>query len=286
VFHETKAIFDQTLLYLLNMFLPMYFQRSRPKFPFIQTHMQPDLRYLYAPTPVWLDLFFAATTLATLALLILAVRGTLTLQAVWFLAGLVGLWLAGLGLLAFTNFFQRLDTTPPHFIVAVGPPLLVIVGLFITSGSRRWLRQLPLSNLTYLHTVRVPVELTLFGLYLCHQVPELMTFEGSNYDIAAGLTAPVMAYLVFRKPQLSPRWLLVWNVLSLGLVLNIVIHAVLSAPVPFQQFAFEQPNVGILKLPYIWLPGFIVPTVLFSHAVAILQLATSKQPTHSSYRSE
>lgn len=246
--------------------------------------MQPDLRYLYTPTPIWLDLFFAATTLATLALLILAVRGTISLQAVWFLVGLIGLWLAGLGLLAFTNFFQRLDTTPPHFIVAIGPPLLVIIGLFSTSRSRRWLLRLPLPNLTYLHVVRVPVELTLFGLYLYHQVPELMTFEGRNYDIVAGLTAPVMAYLVFRKPQISSRWLLVWNILALGLVLNIVVHAVLSAPLPFQQFAFGQPNVGILKLPYIWLPGFIVPTVLFSHAVAILQLATSKRPTRNSYK--
>ncbi|WP_461126031.1 hypothetical protein [Spirosoma aerophilum] len=248
--------------------------------------MQPNLSYLFAPTPVWLDLFFAVTTLATLTLFTLAVRRVLPPQAVWSLIGLFVLWLAGLGVLAFTNFFQQVEATPPHFIVAIGPPVLVIAGLFSTSKGRAWLLRLPLTNLTYLHIVRVPVELTLFGLYLYHQVPELMTFEGGNYDILSGLTAPVVAYFVFGKPQLAPRWLLVWNMVALGLVLNIVIHAVLSAPLPFQQFAFGQPNVGILKLPYIWLPGFIVPTVLFSHAVAIFQMVRKKQLTRNSYRSE
>ncbi|SOD88695.1 hypothetical protein [Spirosoma fluviale] len=248
--------------------------------------MQYDLRYLYTPTPVWLDLFFAATTLATFVMLILAVRRTLPTQAVSSLVGLISVWLAGLGLLAFTNFFQRLDTTPPHFIVAIGPPLLVIIGLFSTAKSRSWLSRLPLSNLTYLHIVRIPVELTLYGLYLYHQVPQLMTFEGGNYDILSGLTAPIVAYYTFRKRQIAPRWLLVWNVVALGLVLNIVILAVLSAPLPFQQLAFEQPNVGVLKLPYIWLPGFIVPSVLFSHGVAIFQLLSVNQPTHNSYKSD
>lgn len=119
-----------------------------------------------------------------------------------------------------------------------------------------------------------------------NQVPELMTFEGGNYDILSGLTAPILAYVVFGKQHVSPRWLLVWNILALGLVINIVVHAVLSAPLPFQQLAFDQPNVGILKLPYIWLPGFIVPVVLFSHGVAIFQLLKSTQSTRNSYRSE
>ena len=32
------------------------------------------------------------------------------------------------------------------------------------------------------------------------------------------------------------------------------------------------PNVGLLKAPYIWLPGFTVPVVLFGHAIAIFQV--------------
>jgi hypothetical protein len=65
---------------------------------------------------------------------------------------------------------------------------------------------------------------------------------------------------------------LVWNFICLGLLFNIVVHAVLSAPLPFQQLAFDQPNVAILYFPYVWLPAFIVPVVLLSHLVAIRKL--------------
>ncbi len=233
--------------------------------------MKPNLSNLFSPTPLWLDLFFGATTLATLAMLYLAVRRVSGVGATRVLVVSI-IWLVLLALLASNHFFQQLDTFPPHFIAAIGPPFVLIILLLSTAKGRSWAEPLPLSILTPLHTVRIPVELTLYALFMHQQVPKLMTFEGGNYDILSGLTAPVIAYFVFGKKQLSLRWLLVWNILALGLVINIVVHAVLSAPLPFQQLAFDQPNVGILKFPYIWLPGFIVPVVLFSHGVAIIRL--------------
>ncbi|UFH54061.1 hypothetical protein [Spirosoma sp. KNUC1025] len=182
------------------------------------------------------------------------------------------IWLGALAFLAYYHFFQNLSAKPPHFLLAIGLPLLLIAGLAVTTKGRALTSTLPLSTLTLLHTVRVPVELTLYGLYVYQQIPQLMTFEGRNFDILAGLTAPVVSYFAFRQKRLSARGLLLWNILSLGLVLNIVVQAILSAPLPFQQLAFDQPNVGILKFPYIWLPGYIVPAVLFGHVIAIQRL--------------
>lgn len=96
-----------------------------------------------------------------------------------------------------------------------------------------------------------------------------MTFEGRNFDILAGLSAPVVAWFGYHKQKLSKAALLGWNIICLGLLLNIVINAILSAPFPFQQFAFDQPDVAILHFPYTWLPGFIVPAVLLAHLVNI-----------------
>ncbi|AUD03314.1 hypothetical protein [Spirosoma pollinicola] len=240
--------------------------------------MKPNLSILFTPTPLWLDLFFAATTLITLVMLYMAVRRVSVAGATRVLVISI-VWLTLLAILASNHFFQQLDTFPPHFILALGPPFVLIIVLLSTTQGRHWIEPLPLSVLTTLHTVRVPVELTLYALYIHQQVPELMTFEGGNYDILSGLSAPVVAYFAFRKQQLSPRWLLVWNILALGLVINIVVRAVLSAPLPFQQLAFDQPNVGILKFPYIWLPGFIVPVVLFSHGVAIIRLLRNQTAT-------
>ena len=86
-----------------------------------------------------------------------------------------------------------------------------------------------------------------------------------------------MAYLVFEKQLASKKLLLIWNFIGLALLLNIVINAILSAPTLFQQFAFEQPNVAILKFPIVWLPSFIVPVVLLSHLVAIRRLLADKE---------
>jgi len=53
---------------------------------------------------------------------------------------------------------------------------------------------------------------------------------------------------------------------------NIVLTAILSAPLPIQQLAFEQPNIAVMYFPFVYLPGFIVPIVLFSHLVVISKL--------------
>ena len=137
---------------------------------------------------------------------------------------------------------------------------------------------LHLDSLTLLHVVRIPVELVLFGLFSQGAVPQLMTFEGRNWDILAGLTAPIVYYLAFRKNVLGTKSLLLWNIISLASLLNIVTTALLAAPTPFQRLAFEQPNVAVLHFPFVWLPACVVPIVLLAHLAAIWRLAATSAP--------
>jgi len=216
--------------------------------------------------PLVLPLAFGATTMLAVSLFYLAARRsgrTLAVLLAWLLLQ------AGVGL---SGFYTVTDSLPPRLALLLGPPLLLILGLFLTAAGRRYLDSLRLEVLTLLHVVRIPVELVLFGLYLYHAIPQLMTFEGRNYDILAGLSAPVVYYFVFRKKQLGTTGLMVWNFLCLGLLLNIVINALLSAPTPLQRFAFEQPNVAILHFPFVWLPGCVVPLVLLAHVAALRRL--------------
>ncbi|MBH8569530.1 hypothetical protein KB206_11590 [Microvirga sp. STS02] len=183
-------------------------------------------------------------------------------------------WLLGQGAVGLSGFYTISHTLPPRLALLLGPPLLLIVALFATAAGRRWLAGLRLDMLTALHVVRIPVELVLFGLYMQKAVPQLMTFEGRNWDILAGLTAPVVYYFAFRSQQLGRGGLLFWNILGLASLLNIVVNALLSAPTPLQRFAFEQPNVAILHFPFVWLPGCVVPLVLLAHLAAIRRLLT------------
>jgi len=96
-----------------------------------------------------------------------------------------------------------------------------------------------------------------------------MTFEGRNFDILCGLTAPFVYYFGYVKPVLSKKILLAWNIICLLLLVNIAVIAVLSGPFSFQRLAFDQPDIALLYFPFVWLPGFIVPVVLFAHLSAI-----------------
>lgn len=232
--------------------------------------MQPNLTYLNSQPPLWLALFFGLTTTTLVAVLYAGLRRSHPKSATALLVGIV-LWLLFLGVLSGRGFFLNIDASVPRFLLAILPPVAIGLGALLMPTGQRFYDAIPLSFLTVLHTIRFPVELTLYGLCVTGQVPELMTFEGRNPDILIGLTAPVVAYgLLYRN--LSLKWVFLWNVVGLAFLLNIVVNAVLAAPLPFQQWGFDQPNVGVLKFPFVWLPGFIVPLVLVSHIAAMRQL--------------
>jgi len=181
-------------------------------------------------------------------------------------------WLLVQTALGFSKFYLTSKTVPPRFALLVIPPLVLIATVFVTKRGRRFIDNLDLGVLTFLHAVRIVVEVVLLNLSMQKLVPQLMTFEGRNFDIISGITAPLVYYFGFVKPKLGRKTLLVWNFICLALLLNIVINAVLSIPSPFQKFAFEQPNIAVLYFPFVWLPCCVVPIVLFAHLAAIKQL--------------
>ncbi len=220
--------------------------------------------------PLYIPALFILTALATLWLLYRASNKSTSLII------MVIIWLTTQTVIALSGFYTNTQAIPPRFIFLVLPPFMVIAILCTTRKGCVFIGRWNLRWATWLHIVRIPVELVLLWLFLYKQVPQLMTFEGRNFDIISGLTAPLIIWLAWKNGLLvKSKMLLLWNFICILLLLNIVINAVLSAPFPFQQLAFDQPNVAILYFPYIWLPGFIVPAVLMAHLVTIKRILTS-----------
>ena len=195
----------------------------------------------------------------------------------------MSLFLLVQAVLGYLKFYTNTHAIPLRFVYLVLPPLILIIVLFFKKKGLQYIDNLDLGTLTILHVVRVLVEIVFYWLFQHKVVPKLMTFEGSNFDIISGLTAPIIYYLCFVKNILGKTALLIWNFICLGLLLNAVIIAVLSAPFSFQRFALDQPNVAILYLPYIFLPCCIVPIVLLSHLAAIRQLILKTESTRVAY---
>lgn len=256
----SKACFANCLLPIdFSCHLASVFVFARGLFVATKTTAMENLPfYIYAVA--------SFTTAATLFFLYKAAQGNKNVLLISVV------WLCLQAVLGLSGFYTVTNGTPPRFSITLFPPLIFIAALFLTKSGNDFLDGLTAKWLTLLHTVRLPVEIILLWLALHNFVPRLMTFEGRNFDILSGLTAPAVFYFGYVKKSLGRNALLAWNFSCLLLLLNIVIHAVLSAPFPFQQFAFDRPNIAVLYFPFVWLPCFIVPAVLLSHLVCIRQL--------------
>jgi hypothetical protein len=169
-------------------------------------------------------------------------------------------WGALSGLLAYYGFYWNTEVLPPRILTILLP--IVAIGYYLYLVVP--LSSLHLGWLIAIHLVRIPVELILYRLFTQGLIPELMTYQGWNFDIASGISA-VVVLMLYLTDRLTSRVLLYWNMAALCLLVIIVVSAVLSAPTPLQQLAFEQPNRAVLYFPFTWLPALVVPIVFLSH---------------------
>ena len=213
-----------------------------------------------------IDILFSVSAIAAV---LIFWRATHNSKLVIFL---IAAWIIVQSILGIKGFYSNWGATPPRFPMMIAPPVLLIIILFSIKRGRLFIDSLNLETLTILHAIRIPVEISLYYLFLAKLIPRSMTFEGSNFDLISGVTAPVVYYFAFISKKMDWKFLLGWNILCLGLLLNVVITAIFSAKTPFQQLAFDQPNVGVTYFPFVLLPAVVVPIVLFSHLASIRQI--------------
>ncbi len=225
------------------------------------------------PTPLLLNAEFIALTLALTALLLASMRIAVqktnsNSRLVIFSALGVGLWLALTAGIASTPFLWKLDAVPPRLVLLVAPTL---VGMLVFARSAKvgeLLNALSPAWIVGFQAFRVAMEIILWQLFLAGIIPVQMTFEGRNFDIVVGLTAPIVAWLMSQK-RMPRAALIAWNLVSLAILVNIVIVALLSAPIPFRVFMNEPANTVILSFPYVWLPTVVVPIAFLGHIASL-----------------
>lgn len=222
--------------------------------------------------PGYVSIVFILTTFLTVGFLLYAVKQTVfeTIPAK-ILVFLLAFWIILTGFLALNGFYL-VNTFPPRVaLFGVLPAVLLIIVYFIFF-RQNFIKKLPLKTLTLLSVIRIPVELCLLWLFLGRLVPQEMTFEGRNFDILSGITAPIVYFLAFRGGKTNRPLLIAWNIFALALLFNVVIRAILAFPAFSPNVAPELQNRGVAYFPYIWLPAVIVPIVFFSHLASLWKL--------------
>lgn len=181
------------------------------------------------------------------------------------------LWLAATALLAARGFFAQFGVVPPRLLFALAPPLALLVALARSRTVGEWLDTLPLAWLVLAQTFRIAVEIVLWRLVVEGVAPHLMSFTGRNFDIAVGLTAPIVARVCLAAGT-RRRWAAWWNVGGVVILASTVVHAFLAAPTPLRLLVTHPPNVFVAHFPFIWLPAFLVPLAFALHLLSLRQL--------------
>ena len=217
---------------------------------------------------VWVEILFIIIFLITLLFFYLSNGKPIKLVV------LICAWALAQSGLALSGFYLDQSSFPRFILVLL--PVFLFTGYGLLPQNITWMlnkRDVQLS--TFLHSVRLPIEIILFELYLNKMIPQLMTFEGRDFDIVVGITAPIVGYLCLKK-RISNTKLIIWNVIGVFFVCFILINGILSSELPFQQFAFEQPNRAVNFFPFILLPAVIVPIVIWTHITDIIKLSRDK----------
>ena len=181
-------------------------------------------------------------------------------------------WVITLTVLSVSGFFYEFSMFPPRVVIVLIIPLLTIIFLTFSKSLTVILSGIPAQWLVYIQSFRIVVEILLWMLFMDNLLPVQMTFEGRNWDILVGITAPFIGYLCFHGNRYRRNLAIVWNVLGLLLLLNILIIAVLSMPTSIRLFMNEPANTIVATFPFVFLPGILVPVAYTMHIFSLKQL--------------
>ncbi|MFN8144571.1 MAG: hypothetical protein U0073_09140 [Bacteroidia bacterium] len=239
--------------------------------------MQPQI-------PTFLEIIFVVLTFVLFALIVAAVKsvrqkmGDDNLKSRKYalrVGAVLLIWLAVTRQLSSLHFLDNWSALPPHFLVLIVPPVAGILLLAFSKNFSKFLLHVPAHWLINIQSFRIVMELILWGLFLNDIIGKQMTFEGRNFDVLVGISALILAVAVKRGKLKSKFWLYAWNVAGLILLLNIVIVAILSTPLPFRVFTDGPPNSMIAYFPFVWLPSFVVPVAFAMHVFSIRKTVLS-----------
>ena len=188
------------------------------------------------------------------------------------LAGLV-IWLVIVSGLSISGFVQDFSSFPPRMMVVLVVPLLVILIITFSKSVGEIVKHIPIENLVRIQVFRVFVEVLLWGLFIENLLPVQMTFEGRNFDVLSGILGLIAALTVAQNRAL----MILYNVIGLGLLLNILVIAVLSMPTPLRFFMNEPANTIVANFPIVFLPAFLVPLAYTLHFFSLKHLLAKRE---------
>jgi len=183
--------------------------------------------------------------------------------------------------LANGGFLAVWNARPPR-LPAI--PLLALITIILVNRAeifQKLLNATPRHWPVAMQTFRIGVELAFWGLFAAGGAPKQVTFEGHNFDVLVGLTAPFVA-LAIAKLNVRPSLVIAWNLLGILILSNTIVTTLSSMPGPLHLNWPGMPFTAFAAWPFVWVPAFLAPLAIFIHVFSIRQntrLIWNKKPS-------
>jgi hypothetical protein len=174
-------------------------------------------------------------------------------------------WMALTWAAAQSGILRDWDRTPPPFAFLVLGVFVVSLTLSLSPVGARISHHIPIWMLVAVQGFRLPLEIAMHALVARGIMPVQMSYSGRNFDIVTGAAAVIVAGLV-KAGYGGRRLIAAWNVLGLGLLVNVVTVAIVSTP-RIRYFGDQHVVTFVTYTPFVWLPGVMVVAALAGHLV-------------------
>jgi hypothetical protein len=187
-------------------------------------------------------------------------------------AAALGLWFLLVIILGATNALGAERAGPIGLAVAVTAPIAALCYLFFAvAGARAAIMATPIWAMIALNVIRA-LGVAFVILYAQDRLPAPFAPSAGFGDIFVGVTAIPLALFASRSGPRANRLILAWNIVGfLDLVFAVGFGAT-SSPGPIQVFVGPPTSQIMTTLPWLIIPGFLVPIFQALHIVIFYRL--------------
>jgi hypothetical protein len=189
---------------------------------------------------------------------------------------LLAAWFGAVAMLALS---QMLAPSGASVLRPLGLGLTVLVPVVafgaVLIGSPSWqtaLLSMPLAALIGVNTLRMLGAFFLI-LHGAGRLPAPFAPTAGWGDILVGASAPFIVWLARSKAPASRVPILLWNAFGLADLIVAVSLGATSAPGPLRIFHGEPGTALMTQLPWLLVPGFLVPLFLLTHLAVFYRFA-------------
>jgi hypothetical protein len=187
----------------------------------------------------------------------------------------LGAWFVLVLALGATGALSPTGGGAPVLGLTIVLPIAALVSTYFALPSvRKAMTAMPLAALIAVHAIRL-LGILFLVLYAKGRLPAPFAPSAGWGDVFVGATALPLAWAFMRFGARVRPLVVLWNAIGVADLVAAVTLGPLSAPGPLQVFVGPPDSSPMTSLPWLIIPGFLVPILLFIHVVIFTRLLAS-----------